>query len=86
LDPLLHREHCELYDYKRIPELMTRTEEWARVDTPALIQEVADNLIANLSFFEPNKVETTNLLISSNNYLSGPLYNILAPTITKTLR
>jgi hypothetical protein len=81
LDPLLHGEHCELDDYTRIPELMTYAENWARVDAPILIQEVADNLIANLFFFEPNEVGTTNPLILSKSHLSGHSYDILAGSI-----
>ena len=81
LDPPLNGEYVELYDYKRLQELSNSTTEWTKTTAAARIQNIAETLLANLFFFEPDEVEVTNSPVLSQSHLSDPLYNVLAGSI-----
>jgi hypothetical protein len=81
LNPPLSGNYVQLYDYKRMQELMESVAEWTKNVAAARIQEIANTLIANLFFFEPDDVEAANSSVSPTNHLSDPSYNILAGSI-----
>ncbi|KAN0096064.1 hypothetical protein V8E51_014869 [Hyaloscypha variabilis] len=81
LDPPLKGEHVELYEHKRLQEIRGLATEWTRTTAAANIQELADTLIANLFFFEPDDAEATNSPVSSSKFLSDPSCTVLAGSI-----
>jgi predicted acylesterase/phospholipase RssA len=81
LNPPLKGEYVELYDYKRLQELSDSATEWTKTAAAAQIQNIANTLIANLFFFEPDDVEATNSPVLPQSHLSDPSYNVLAGSI-----
>jgi hypothetical protein len=81
LDPPLKGDHVELYEYKKLQELNDLATEWANGPAATQIQELADTLIANLFFFEPNDTEAAQSLVSSQRNLSDPSYTVLEGSI-----
>jgi predicted acylesterase/phospholipase RssA len=81
LDPPLNGEHVELYEYKRLQEIQDLATEWTKATSTTKIQELANMLIANLFFFEPDDVEAANSPVSSQRHLSDPSYSVLAGSI-----
>lgn len=77
LDPPLKGKYVELYDYKRLQELSDSATEWTKTAAAAQIQKIANTLIANLFFFEPDDVEAP----LPQSHLSDPSYNVLAGSI-----
>jgi predicted acylesterase/phospholipase RssA len=81
LDPPLQGDHVELYEYKRLQELQESATGWSKTVAAARIQEIADTLIANLFFFEPDDLEAGHSPVLRQSHLSDPSYNILAGSI-----
>jgi len=81
LNPPLKGDHVELYDHQRMQDIASSATDWAKDAGAAQTQEIANILIANLFFFEPDDVEATNLAVSSQRHLSDPSYDVLAGSI-----
>jgi hypothetical protein len=81
LDPPLKGEHVELYEYKRLQELSDSATKWTKNAAATLIQEIANTLIANLFFFEPDDLEATHSPVLKQRHLSDPSYNVLTGSI-----
>jgi predicted acylesterase/phospholipase RssA len=81
LNPPLKGDHVELYEYKRLQELYDLATEWAGKTAESKIQELANTLIANLFFFEPDDIEGANSPASPRRLLSDPSYTILSGSI-----
>jgi hypothetical protein len=79
LSPPLSGDYVQLYDYKRMQELTESVGGWTKNVASARIQEIANTLIANLFFFEPE--EGTNSPVSPGSHLFDPSYISLAGTI-----
>jgi predicted acylesterase/phospholipase RssA len=81
LDPPLYGEHVELYEYKKLQELSDSATEWSKTSAAAEIQEIANTLLANLFFFEPDDIDDAISPVSSQSPSIDPSYNALAGSI-----
>ena len=81
LDPPLKGDHVELYEHTRLQEIRALAREWTKTTAATQIQELADTLIANLFFFEPDDVDATHSRVSSSKYLSDPSCTVLTGSI-----
>ena len=72
LDPPFDGEYVELYEYKRLHQLNDWPQNGPRPQQQRHIQELADTLIANLFFFEPDDIEATTLSIPSQRPIPDP--------------
>ncbi|KAJ9144763.1 hypothetical protein NKR19_g6375 [Coniochaeta hoffmannii] len=86
LDPPLGRggrggeDYVELWDYRKIEELQAAVSRWAESDEAAgEIEEVANTLLANLFFFEPDGAAGPSS--SSTTLLSDPTLDTLPGSI-----
>jgi predicted acylesterase/phospholipase RssA len=65
LDPPLGREdYVELYDHRKIEELKAAVARWTSEDAAGEVQEIANALLANLFFFEPDEVRSPSATLS----------------------
>ncbi len=77
VDPPLPGDFVELYDSKRIPEIVQAVRRWTRGEAASHIREVAATLIANLFFFEPDDGDS----VGTWQPLSDPSCDVLAGSI-----
>lgn len=81
LNPPLEGDHVELYEYKRLQEIKDLATDWTKTTAASQIQELANTLIANLFFFEPDDIEAGHSPVSSQNLLHDPSCTVLAGSI-----
>jgi hypothetical protein len=71
LDPPIHGDHIALYDHHKIPDLIEAVNEWTKIPEIAeKITDIADILMANLFFFEPDEKasSTSHILLADHSY------------------
>ncbi|OIW34180.1 hypothetical protein CONLIGDRAFT_677892 [Coniochaeta ligniaria NRRL 30616] len=79
LDPPLGRDdYVELYDHREIEELKMAVARWTGGEAAGEVAEIADSLLANLFFFEPDDVHGPT---TTTNRLSDPTLDTLPGSI-----
>jgi hypothetical protein len=71
LDPPIDGDRIALYDYHKIPDLIEVVNEWVKIlEIAEKINYIADILIANLFFFEPDEKasSTSHVLLADHSY------------------
>lgn len=83
LDPPLGREdYVELYDYRKMEELKRTGALWAAGEAREEIEEIANTLLANLFFFEPDgEVTSGHGRGGSASLLADPSRDVLSGSI-----
>lgn len=82
LDPPLGREdYVELYDHRKIDDLRDSVARWCADDAAGEVEEIANTLLANLFFFEPDDIHTGSSPSGTRTYLSDPTLDTLPGSI-----
>lgn len=77
LQPIHNEARVELHHYKKISQLTRDVEEWANNDGQIEVQEIANTLMANLFFFEPED----GPLSANEGRLTNPDHDVLPGSV-----